>query len=143
MFSLSPPRMGEEGVEFSQGHGGGDVENYDEGGGVARYFNRRPWTIDRPRINGVDVAEKYSVPLRIRTISNRSATRGRRTLGVTDSRQTRGNFAVAEPPLRAPRLIDRFLWGCGPPISRIYLPPALCSTRTSTSRLKFVADRAR
>lgn len=62
-------------------------------------------------LNGVDVAEKYSVPLRIRTISNRSATRGRRTLGVTDSRQTRGNFAVAEPPLRAPRLIDRFLWG--------------------------------
>lgn len=50
VFSLSPPRMGEEGVEFSQGHGGGDVENYDEGGGVARYFNRRPWTIDRPRI---------------------------------------------------------------------------------------------
>lgn len=41
-------------------------------------------------LNGVDVAEKYFVPLRIRTISNRSATRGRRTLGVTDSLQTSG-----------------------------------------------------
>lgn len=90
--------------------------------GVARYFNRRPWSRSiGHELNGVDVAEKYSVALRIRAISNRSATRGRRTLGVTNSRQTRGNFAVAEPPLRAPRLIARFLWGCGPPISRIYL----------------------